>query len=203
MLRTRRSAQAIWSARSVGRDYRLGVRRVRVRAPGSGHRVIVRTGFGTGPGPSTGPPGILACGGRYAVVPELVNRCRCHGCQSAARQQQVRRLPQPAGTAPGHQAPRSSMSSSSPCRPVDTQGPRPGNSTGMRPSIQSRTQQLMDRDSEHLAVLIRKAAEVHQEAGSPDVLHSSGPRSASSASIESYTFPSGTSSPVRDGYLAS
>ena len=37
------------------------------------------------------------------------------------------------------------------------------------------TQQLMDRDCEHLAVLIRKAAELRQETGCPDVLHSSGP----------------------------
>jgi hypothetical protein len=46
-------------------------------------------------------------------------------------------------------------------------------------------------------MLIEKAAEIRQKAGRPDVLHSSGPRSASSASIESYTFPSGTSSPGR------
>jgi hypothetical protein len=41
----------------------------------------------------------------------------------------------------------------------------------MCPGIQSRTQQLMHRVDEHLAVLIREAAEVRQEAGGPDVLH--------------------------------
>jgi hypothetical protein len=134
----------------------------------------------------------------------LVSRCRCRGCRPAARRRQVRLLPQPTGTMLCRRAWRSSMSSSSSCRScVDAQGPWPRCSAGVRAIVQSRTQHLMDRVGEHLAVLIRKAAEVRQEARRPDVLHSSGPRSASSASIESYTFLSGTSSPGRDGYRAS
>ena len=43
---------------------------------------------------------------------------------------------------------------------MDTQGPGPGRSAGMRPGIQSRTQQLADCVDEHLAVLIRKAGDV-------------------------------------------
>jgi len=73
----------------------------------------------------------------------------------------------------------------------------------MCPSVQGGTQQLMDGSGEHLAVLVRKAPEIRQEAGRPDVLHPSELRSASNASMESYTFPSGASSPGRDGYLAS
>lgn len=73
----------------------------------------------------------------------------------------------------------------------------------MCPSVQGWTQQLMDRGGKHLAVLIRKAPEICQEARRPDVFHPSEPRSASSASMESYTLPYGASSPGRDGYLAS
>jgi len=71
------------------------------------------------------------------------------------------------------------------------------------PSVQGGTQQVMDRSGEHLAVLVREAPEIRQAAGRPDVLYPSEPRSASSASMESYTFPSGASPPGRDGYLAS
>jgi len=73
----------------------------------------------------------------------------------------------------------------------------------MRPSVQGGTQQFMDSSCEHLAVLVRKPPEIRQEARRPNVPQPSEPRSASSASMESYTFPSGASSPGRDWYLAS
>src|ERR1700730_4005038 len=100
-----------------------------------------------------------------------------------------------AGEAPGHRV--------VPADPVDAQCPGPRCSASMCPSVQGGTQQLMDRSGEHLAVLVRKAPEIRQEARRPDVLQPSEPRSASSASMESYAFPSGASSPGRDGYLTS
>jgi hypothetical protein len=45
----------------------------------------------------------------------------------------------------------------------------------MCPSVQGGTQQLMNRGGKHLAVLIRKAQEICQEARRPDVFHPSEP----------------------------
>ncbi len=71
----------------------------------------------------------------------------------------------------------------------------------MSTSVQRRAENLMDGRYEQFAVLIRQTAQVDQETSRANILHSPVPRSATSASIESYTLPSGMSSPGADGWL--
>jgi hypothetical protein len=66
-------------------------------------------------------------------------------------------------------------------------------------SVQRGTENLRYGLHEQLMMLVRQAAQVRRA----NILHSPAPRSATSASIESYTLPTGTSSPGRDGYLLS
>jgi hypothetical protein len=83
--------------------------------------------------------------------------------------------------------------------PVDAQRPRPRDRPLVGASVQRGTKNLMYGLREQLAVFVRQAAQVDKETRRPNMLHSPSPRSATSASIESYTLPSGMSSPGPDG----
>jgi len=87
--------------------------------------------------------------------------------------------------------------------PMDAQGSRPRLGPLMGASVQRGTEDLMYGLHEQFAVLVGQAAQVDQETRRANILHSPAPRSATSASIESYTLPSGTSSPDRGGCLLS
>lgn len=73
----------------------------------------------------------------------------------------------------------------------------------MGASLQCRTEDIVHYLDELLTVLVWQSAQVSWEAGGTDILHWSKSRSATSSSIDSYTLPTGTSSPGREGYLAS